>query len=362
MPVAEINISSKNGGVFYTRKIIIESVLESIIQTIKKNSTSQLILSPSESIPFSEIDIKIERGHLFEYYFKGLHPDGIILGMDLFEQVLNYTPKVTQNTIENELKNIDPNVNIEMLHLLQNISNHVLNEDLENKKTLSTFLFKNPQSPVSNAVARIENLKTGELLDNVKKEISPLKSPESGQSDDCAVCTDSTCYNSLGIDTEAKSTSNLNSTVISNVNSPQSRKSSTFSVHSEVGDNLISDSVIAKFTEIRHSISDVKENLNDIKHQSITGDSHLKHKINNIIPKHAEELKNSLTEISVELENLGKQMEVESKHYAEEIKTRKVVSHKPVYSRALLETRGLLSHTGKIKSKPKLETSQNGNL
>jgi hypothetical protein len=351
MPVAEINISSKNGGVFYTRKIIIESVLESIIQTIKKNSTSQLILSPSESIPFSEIDIKIERGHLFEYYFKGLHPDGIILGMDLFEQVLNYTPKVTQNTIENELKNIDPNVNIEMLHLLQNISNHVLNEDLENKKTLSTFLFKNPQSPVSNAVARIENLKTGELLDNVKKEISPLKSPESGQSDDCAVCTDSTCYNSLGIDTEAKSTSNLNSTVISNVNSPQSRKSSTFSVHSEVGDNLISDSVIAKFTEIRHS-----------KHQSITGDSHLKHKINNIIPKHAEELKNSLTEISVELENLGKQMEVESKHYAEEIKTRKVVSHKPVYSRALLETRGLLSHTGKIKSKPKLETSQNGNL
>jgi hypothetical protein len=349
MPVAEITIKSKNGGYFYTKKNITDDILKLVSDALIKNNTHKLELSPFEHVSFSDINIKIERGTMLEYCFYGINPDGIILGVDLFNEILNFNKP---NDIEQQLKEINPNVNLDMLHLLQNITNHITSDDAENK----TLSFRNPMSPVNveKIVGKINSLNTLPLLHKVKQQVND-------------VCTDNVCVPEIKIqeipeitvkevsDTKTQRISvniiqehpeitikeHIEQKIASNLNSPESRRSSTQSITSDFNDLVISENILNKFGEIRHNISEAKSNLVEIETQNISE----KRGLGSILLKHTGELNGCLDDISVKLDNLGRQIELESKQQEH----KKIGTKKITYSRALLETKGILGKAGKRK-------------
>jgi hypothetical protein len=351
MPVAEITIKSKNGGYFYTKKNITDDTLKSVSDALIKNNTYKLELSPFEHVAFSDINIKVERGTMLEYCFYGINPDGIILGVDLFNEILNFSKP---NDIEQQLKEINPNVNLDMLHLLQNITNHITSDDAENK----AISFRNPMSPVNveKIVGKINSLNTLPLLQKVKQQA-------------LEVCTNDVCIPEIKtqeiLEIKAhRSIENIvqripeniiqehqeiiipiEQKVASNLNSPESRRSSTQSVTSDFNDLVISENIINKFGEIRHNISEAKSNLVEIETQNVSE----KRGFGSILLKHTGELNGCLDDISVKLDNLGKQIELESKHQEHG----KIGAKKVTHSRALLETRGILGKAGKVNYKLK---------
>ncbi len=371
MPVAEIIVKSKNGGYFYTKKNLDKNTINIILEKLSKNKTHKLELSPYEHVSFGDINVKIEEGTLLEYCFYGINPDGIILGIDLFNEILKFNDIPI---IEAQLKEINPNVNLEMLHLLQDITHHITADDQENKKIFNSPVFKGPNSPINvdKIVGKIESLKTIPLLAKVRDSITENKVKDN------EVCADAICINEKqnNINKVPDNILNINTTNLietsnrtlkeliieeskisskSSLNSPDSRRSSNHSIHSDLND--LSESIITKFGEIRHNISEAKLNLVDIENQNISGN---KYKIGSLISKHTNELNEYLNGISNSLDDLNKQIELESnatqinKIDLELGNRKKIQPKKNYHSRALLETRGLINNTGKITSKPKL--------
>src|SRR6184192_4175407 len=88
MSIVEVQIKSKNGGYFYTRKYLDSQTLQTLQNILKDNLDHKLQLSPFEHIPYAEIQINLKSEHLYVHCFQGLHPDGIILGFDILEKIL----------------------------------------------------------------------------------------------------------------------------------------------------------------------------------------------------------------------------------------------------------------------------------
>lgn len=350
MPVAEISVKLKNGGYIYTCKSISDSAIKSCFEILGKYPNAKLNLTSDENMLFSDVKLKVEDGTLYEYFFKGIHSEGIILGADLFTQILEYK----ETSIENIITSLNPNANLEVMNLLQDVSKFLISDDEKNKNL--SLLFRNAGSPVNNAVARINKLNSVQIVTDLKDDlICTANGCVSTHSSDIQntvesnTLSPSTEFNNIGNCTIPVSTSttvsNVGSPKIRNGNTVDSRRSSHQSFNSDMP-NLIT----AKFDDIRHNISEVKENINDIKNQTKYSDPNI---TATLIPEHTYELKNSLTEISTELDNLGKHAE-EHKH----INIHKISSSVKIpHSRALLQTRGIINNTGKVQNKlrPKLQ-------